>query len=168
MKDILIFKGEENISMLRDIAAFRVDVWSRLIDSEVASARFGIDQFDYEGWQFVHLHGGNIIASGRLVVAAKEAQVPDLCSFKPYVQYMTFPLGILNRLTVHWGHSGKRLGSQLNLERIDLAARQGVSVLWVEVQTYRVPSMERLGFKDMGPSQDKTIDGDWRIMCKYT
>lgn len=164
MKDTLVFNGSDNPGMLREIEAFRFKVWKRLIDSHVASARFRIDRFDYEGWHVVYLDEGDIVASARLTIAADEAGVPDLCSFAPHVQQMSFPIGILNRLVVHWEHAGIGVGRRMNVDRIKLAARQGVSEVWVEVQTGRVASMQRLGFEELGPSQDTTITGDWRIM----
>jgi len=164
MKDSLVFKGSDNIGVLLEIEAFRLTVWNRLIDSKVASDRFGIDQFDYDGWHVVIRDEGDIIASGRLVIVAQEAGVPDLCSFAPYLQRMNFPIAILNRLVVQWEHAGNGIGRRLNMERIELAARQGASEVWVEVQASRVPAMQRLGFEELGPSHDKAIVGDWRIM----
>jgi len=164
MRDCLIFKGSDNVDMLREIETLRLNVWHRLIDAKVASRRFGIDQCDYDGWHVVHRHAGNIIASGRLIVAVDQAHVPDLCSFGPYLEGADFPIGIMNRLVVHWEHSGKGLGRRLNVERLELAARQGAREVWVEVQSHRVPSMQGLGFEEVGPSEDVTIVGDWRIM----
>ena len=150
--------------MLRKIEKFGLTVWSRVIDTEAASSRFGIDQFDHDGWHVAYRDQGNIIASGRLIIASEQAAVPDLCSFGPCVERMHFPIGVLNRLVVHWEHSGNGLGRRLNVERLELAARQGAAEVWVEVQSDRVPSMQRLGFEEVGPSQDITIVGDWRIM----
>lgn len=168
MNDVRIFRGSDNPGMLREIEAFRLYVWSRLIDAEVAARRFSIDPFDYAGWHVVHLGKDAIIASSRLIIAAEESQVPERCSFGPYLRHMRYPMGILNRLVVHPEHSGNGLGRRLNVARIELAARQGVDAVWVEVQTCRLASMRGLGFEDMGPSQDTTIDGDWRIMRKLT
>jgi len=164
MKDPLIFKGSDNIDMLREIEKFRLSVWSRVIDARTASSRFGIDQFDHDGWHVAYRDQGNIIASGRLIIASEQAGVPDRCSFGPYVERMHFPIGILNRLVVHWEHSGNGLGRRLNVDRLQLAARQGAAEVWVEVQSSRVSSMRTLGFEEVGPSQDITIAGDWRIM----
>ncbi|MGD8674052.1 MAG: GNAT family N-acetyltransferase [Thiogranum sp.] len=164
MNDPLLFKGSDNIDMLREIEKFRLTVWSRVIDAKTASERFGMDQFDHAGWHVAYRDQGKIIASGRLIVVTEQAAVPDLCSFGPYVERMHFPIGILNRLVVHWEHSGNGLGRRLNVERLELAARHGAAEVWVEVQSGRVPSMQRLGFEEVGPSQDTTIVGDWRIM----
>ena len=164
MKDPLIFKGSDNINMLREIEKFRLTVWSRVIDTKAASSRFGIDQFDHDGWHVAYQDRGNIIASGRLIIASEQAAVPDRCSFGPYVERMQFPIGVLNRLVVHGEYSGNGLGMRLNVERLELAARQGAAEVWVEVQNSRVPSMQHLGFEEVGPSQDITIVGDWRIM----
>lgn len=164
MTNTLIFKGENDIGMLRQIEAFRLQVWNSLIDSEIASTRFSLDQFDYDGWHIAHINETDIIGCGRLIIANDESGVPDLCSFKPYAKSMSYPIGIMNRLVVNLTHAGKGIGRQLNIERIELARDQGVSEIWVEVQAPRVSSMERLGFRDMGPSQDTSIKGVWRIM----
>ena len=100
------------------------------------------------------------------MIAKDNACIPDLCSFAPYVNSMNFPIGIMNRLVVHRDHAGNGIGKQLNLDRVALAQKQGASEIWVEIQDGRVQSMERIGFKDMGPSQDTTINGIWRIMRK--
>lgn len=166
MKTALVFKGAEDVEMLERIEIFRLDVWSRIIDREVANKRFKLDRFDYDGWHVVYLGNGTIIGCGRLIVAQAEPDVPDLCSFKPYLGNMQFPVGIMNRLVVGEIHSSRGIGNSINVARIDLARKHDASAVWVEIQVERLAAMERLGFVDKGPSLDKTIDGDWRIMCR--
>jgi len=166
VKSTLILKGGDDVEMLRQIEAFRLEVWNRLVDSETAYTRFCLDRFDYDGWHIVLMNEANIIGSGRIIIASDESGVPDLCSFRPYAKSMNFPIGIMNRLVVHWQHANDGVGRQINLERVEIANNQGVSEVWVEIQVPRVASMEQLGFRDMGPSQDTSIVGVWRIMRK--
>lgn len=164
MKGPLLFKGSDNPGMLGQIEALRLYVWRRLIDTEVAYRRFAVDEFDNKAWHIAYLSEGRIIASGRVIIVAGKEDIPDLCSFAPYLEHMKLPIAVLNRLVVHPKHCRKGLGRQLYRDRIELASRKGVDDVWVEVQENRVGSMRRLGFKEVGPSQDKTIKGDWRIM----
>lgn len=166
MNEVLIFKGEERVAMLRQIEAFRLNVWRQLIGADAATARFATERFDYTGWHIVHRSRGEIIATGRLLVVDELEQVPDLCSFAPYVKRMDFPIGFLNRLVVHPMHRRKGLGRRVNSQRLELSERLGVREVWVEVQDNRVGSMQRLGFEEVGRSHDSTISGNWRILRK--
>jgi len=164
VKKKLVFKGNDNPGMLRRIEEFRLDVWRRIIDAEVAADRFCLDPFDYDGWHVVHLDQNEIIGSGRLIIAGDHSGVPDLCSFEPYTQHVSYPMGVMNRLVVHHEYTCNGVGGQLSLERIELAREQGVVDIWVEIQGPRMSSMEQMGFQDMGPSHDTAIEGVWRIM----
>jgi len=164
----VVFKGEDEPALLKRIEAFRLDVWGELIGTRLAVKRFGLDSFDYKAWHIAYIEEDSLIASGRIIIATCQSGVPDLCSFTPYIGLMEYPIGILNRLLVDRMYRSRGIATSINRGRIKLARGYGVAGLWVEVQSYRVPSMERLGFYDVGPSLDKAITGDWRIMCWNT
>ncbi len=161
----VIFKGEDDPALLEQVEAFRLRVWGDLIGIRLAVKRFGLDSFDYQAWHIAYIEEDGLIASGRLIVATSQSSVPDLCSFRPYLDQMTYPIGILNRLVVDRMYRRQGMATSINRDRIKLAREHGVTSIWVEIQTNRVPSMERLGFFDVGPSLDKSVVGDWRIMC---
>jgi len=165
MSSFVIFKGSDDAEALTEVESFRLDVWKEILGSEAASVRFGLDQFDYDGWHFLHIKAGHITGSGRLLIAESELEVPDLCSFKPYLEYMQYPMGIMNRLVVHKDYRGNGVAHNLNQQRISFACDRSVAEIWIEVQAQRCKPMERFGFEEIGPSLDKTIPGDWRIMC---
>ena len=54
MNNKVIFKGSENVLLLKKIERLRFDVWGRLINPEAAEARFSLDRFDHEGWHVVY------------------------------------------------------------------------------------------------------------------
>jgi predicted GNAT family N-acyltransferase len=161
----VFFKGSDNPEALMQVESFRLDVWKEILDHEAASARFGLDQFDYESWHFLYLKAGNIIGCGRLIIAENEQEVPDLCSFKPYLDRMRYPMGVMNRLVVHRDYRGNGVAQNINQQRVSFSCERSVADIWIEVQAQRCQTMERFGFELMGPSLDKTIPGDWRIMC---
>ena len=162
----VVFKGEDDPALLKRIEAFRLHVWGELVGARRAAKRFGLDSFDYKAWHIAYIEEGGLVASGRLIIATCQSGVPDLCSFRPYLGLMEFPVGILNRLLVDPMYRRQGLATSINKDRIKLARDHGVAGLWVEIQSNRVLSMKRLGFFDIGPSLDKTIIGDWRIMCR--
>lgn len=162
----VVFKGEDDAALLKRIEAFRLDVWGDLIGARLAAKRFGLDSFDYKAWHIAYIEEDSLIASGRLIIATCQSGVPDLCSFRPYLGLMEYPICILNRLLVDRMYRGRGMATSINRDRIKLSREHGVNSLWVEVQSNRVPSMKRLGFFDVGPSLDKSIVGDWRIMCR--
>ena len=166
MNKRVVFKGSENVLLLEKIERLRFDVWARLIDPETAETRFSLDQFDYEGWHVAYFDNDQVIASGRLMIATDGKSIPDLCSFEPYVRQMNFPIGVLNRLVVHWQHTKKGLGTSNLHDRIKLAASLDVRQVWLEEQNKGISLVSQLDFQEMGSSQDKSIKGDWRIMCK--
>jgi len=139
-----------------------------LISAKLAVKRFGLDSFDYKAWHIAYLEESGVIASGRLIIATCQSGVPDICSFRPYIDLMEYPIGILNRLLVDQMYREKSMATSINRDRIALARDHGVADLWVEIQSHRVPSLEKLGFCDVGPSLDKSIVGDWRIMRRNT
>ena len=145
MNNALVFKGDDNIEVLKQVEALRLKVWSRLINQKTATTRFGLDRFDYEAWHVVFRDGKAIIGGGRLIVAADKQGVPDLCSFKPYLDCMEYPIGVMNRLLVHWMYQRKGIAEQINLKRIELARELGLSGIWVETRTSRVAPMQNLG-----------------------
>lgn len=165
MIDKLIFKGSENTRLLKEIEALRFDVWGRIIDPEIAASRFSLDQYDHEGWHIAYLDNDKVITSGRLMIAIDGTSMPDLCSFEPYLELMSFPVGVLNRLVVHWQYAKKGHGTKNICDRIELATSLGAKQVWIEEQSKGVSLLSKLGFKEMGPSFDRSIDGDWRIMC---
>ena len=166
MDDKVVFKGSENTHLLKRIEVLRFDVWGRLIDPETAVARFALDQFDHEGWHVAYLDDDLIIASGRLMFSTDKNSVPDLCSLEPFVKQMTFPIGVLNRLVVHWEYSKNGLGTENMRDRVKLATTLGARQVWVEEQSKGISLLSQQGFQEMGPSQDKSVKGDWRIMCR--
>jgi predicted GNAT family N-acyltransferase len=165
---VAIFKGESDPALLKRIEAFRLKVWSECIGVRLAVKRFGLDSFDYKAWHIAYLEEGSVIASGRLIMANCQSGVPDLCSFSPFLGLMEYPIGILNRLVVDRMYRGRGMATSINRDRIRLAREHGVTDLWVEIQLHRVPSMGQLGFYVVGPSQDKSIAGDWCIMRRNT
>jgi predicted GNAT family N-acyltransferase len=164
VEQVLVFKGNEDPVLLKRIETLRLGVWNHLISSRLAVRRFGLDPFDYKAWHIAYLEKGSVIASGRLFIATRPYDMPDHCSFSPYHGLMRYPTGILNRLVVDRMYRGRNLATNINKDRIRLAREHGVTDLWVEVQSHRAPSLEQLGFSDVGPSLDKSIVGDWRIM----
>jgi len=168
VQQVVVFKGGGDPALLKRIEAFRLEEWGNLIGAKLALKRFGLDSFDHKAWHIAYLEEGGVIASGRLIIATCQSDVPDICSFKPYLGVMEYPVGILNRLLVDRMCRGRGLATGINMERIGLARDHGVADLWVEVQSYRVPAMEQLDFCDVGPSLDKSIIGDWRIMRRST
>ncbi len=166
MTDLLIFKGLEDPALLSRIEAFRLDVWSQLVERETATARFALDRFDLDGWHAVSLSKAQIAGCGRLSPVDNAGALPDLCSFQPYTACMQYPLAVLNRLVVHPAHRGNGLARKLTLARIELARARALCEVWVEIDSPRVGAMQRLGFQDMGPSQDASIKGRWRILRK--
>ena len=161
----MLFKGSDKPETLMQVESFRLDVWKEVLDHEAASARFSLDQFDYESWYFLHLKAGSIIGCGRLIIAENEQEVPDLCSFKPYLECMRYPMSVMNRLVVHRDYRGNGVAHTINQQRVTLAGERSVVDIWIEVQAHRCLTMERFGFEIMGPSLDKSIPGDWQIMC---
>jgi len=168
MQQVVVFKGEDAPALLERIEAFRLDMWGELIGARLAVKRFGLDSFDDKAWHIAYLEEDCLVASGRLIIATCQSGVPDLCSFRPYLGLMEYPIGILNRLLVDREYRGRGMGTSINRERIKLARDHGVTGLWVEVQAHRAPSMEQLGFFEVGPSLDESIVGDWRIMRRDT
>lgn len=166
MNDRVVFKGSENTQLLKKIEKLRFGVWGRLIDPETAVARFALDQFDHEGWHVTYLDNDLVITSGRLMISTDKTSIPDLCSIEPFVNHMTFPIGVMNRLVVHWEYTKKGLGTENIRDRIELAATLGASQVWIEEQSKGISLLSQLGFQEMGPSQDRSVKGDWRIMCK--
>ncbi len=164
MNNIRIFRGDEAPDFLKRVEKHRLETWGRVVDRVAASARFGLDHFDSDAWHIIYSEENKIIGSGRLIIATSRQDVPDLCSFEPYLSRMCFPLGVMNRLAVHWKHRNKGIARQINLKRIQLANDKRATELWVEVQSHMVPVMENLGFKDEGPSLDETIVGEWRVL----
>lgn len=164
LPEVTIFKGADDAVLLKRVEDFRLMVWCELIDADLARRRFGLDAFDEKAWHVIYLDQNKIIACGRLVVASQREEVPDQCSFKPYLDTMRYPIGLFNRLVVDPGCQGQGLGAAINRHRIQLATDRDISNLWVEVQSNRVASMKRLGFAEMGISCDKSVEGDWRIM----
>lgn len=168
MQQVVVFKGEDDPALLERIEAFRLDVWGELVGARLAVKRFGLDSFDDKAWHIVYLEEDRLIASGRLIIATCQSGVPDPCSFRPYLDLMEYPIGIMNRLLVDRLYRGKGMATSINRDRIKLARDHGVAGLWVEVQAHRVPSMEQLGFFEVGQSLDESIVGDWRIMSRDT
>jgi len=168
IQKVVVFKGGEDPALLKRIEAFRLDGWSELITAKLAARRFGLDSFDYKAWHIAYFGEGGVIASGRLIIATHQSGVPDICSFRPYLGLMEYPIGMLNRLLVDRIYRGRGMATSINRDRIALARDHGVADLWVEIQSHRVASMEQLGFCDVGPSLDKSIIGDWRIMRRNT
>ena len=160
----VIFKGRDDPEALMEVESFRLGVWEEILDHKAASERFSLDQFDYDSWHFLHMNKGCIIGCGRLIIADSELHVPDLCSFKPYLNRMRYPLGVMNRLVVHQDYRGNGVAHNINRQRVSFACERSVADIWIEVQAQRCQTMERFGFEQMGPSLDKTIPGDWRIM----
>jgi predicted GNAT family N-acyltransferase len=168
MQQLVVFKGEDDPALLERIGEFRLDVWGELVGASLAVKRFGLDSFDYKAWHVAYLDEGGVIASGRLIITTCQPDVPDLCSFRPYLGLMEYPVGILNRLVVDRKYRGMGMATSINTDRIKLARDHGVTDLWVEIQAHRAPSMKQLGFCDVGPSLDESIIGDWRIMRRNT
>ena len=168
IRQMVVFKGEDDPALLQRIEKFRLEVWGELVGARLAAKRFGLDSFDYQAWHIAYIEDSDLIASGRLIIATCESGVPDLCSFRPYLDQMEYPIGILNRLFVNKVFRGRGMASSINKARIKLAHDHGINSIWVEVQLHRAPSMERLGFFDVGPSLDKSVVGDWRIMRRNT
>lgn len=163
-----VFHGEDNPDLLKQIETFRVSTWSTSIGAEQAARRFGRDIFDERSWHIACFDKAELIACGRLSIAATESHIPDTCSFEPYYTTMDFPIGMLNRLVVHHRYRRAGLANRINRERLVLANFQGATDLWVEVRACRTRSMNRLGFVDVGPSLDKSVPGNWRIMRRRT
>ena len=42
---LVIFKGRDDPETLMEVESFRLDVWKEILDYEVASTRFGLDEF---------------------------------------------------------------------------------------------------------------------------
>jgi hypothetical protein len=168
IQQMVVFKGEDDPALLKRIEKLRLEVWGELVGARLAAKRFGLDSFDYKAWHIAYIDDSDLIASGRLIIATCESGVPDLCSFRPYLGHMEYPIGILNRLFVNRTCRGRGMATCINEARIKLAHDYGVTSIWVEVQLHRAPSMERLGFFDVGPSLDKSVVGDWRIMRRNT
>jgi len=164
--DRVVFKGRENTQLLKKIEALRFDVWCRIIDPESAVTRFSLDQFDYDGWHITYLDNDLVIASGRLMISTDRTSIPDLCSIEPFVKQMTFPVCVLNRLVVHWLYTKKGLGTENIRDRIELATTLGAKQVWIEEQSKGISLLSQMGFQEMGPSLDRSVKGDWRIMCK--
>ena len=162
--DMVIIKGSEDVALLNQIEVFRIQVWAEIVGAETAIHRFSLEPSDFTSWHFVHLYEGKIIACARLTLAASILEAPDACSFGPYHCDMQFPLATLNRLVVDGNFRSKGLAAAINVERIRFAKELGVRELWVEVANKGIMSMEILGFSEVGPSADKTIQGDWKIM----
>lgn len=166
MDKVIVFRGNKNASLLKQIEELRIKVWGELIGARASSVRFGLDIFDYSAWHIVHMYRGRIAASGRLIIVADCSDIPDLCSFAPYLDSMIPPIGFLNRLVVDQLSRRKGISVSIINERIRLARKLEVTDLWVETQACRVASMERMGFRVVGKSLDKSVDGDWQIMRK--
>ena len=164
----VVFKGEDDPALLKQIEALRLEVWGELVGTELAVKRFGLDPFDNKAWHVAYLDEGSVIASGRLIIATCQSDVPDLCSFGPYLDLMEYPTGFLNRLLVARMFRGRGMAPSLIRARIRLALEHGVTNLWAESQSHTVPSMEKHGFREVGPSLDKLIVGDWRVMRRNT
>jgi len=167
LQEALIFKGEDNPALLKQIEALRLAVWSDLTTVSVARKRFGLDQLDDRAWHVVHFDENTIIAAGRLIIAESRSGVPDLCSLNPYLDLMEFPVGVMNRLFVNRTHRGKGIAQGIIRERIKLAHELGVFDLWVEARSAAAPSLEQHGFCDIGPSADTSITGEWRIFRRH-
>ncbi len=165
---LVIFKGEEDTDLLQRIGEFRLRVWCGLIDAAVARQRFRLDQFDYAGWHVADLRDGEIVGCGRLCGARAAGEIPDSCSFGPYLDQMRYPVGVLNRLAIHPEFCGNGLSRRVVSARVELACELGFEEVWVEAQRQRVVSMQRLGFEDKGASSDTSVDGEWRILRKKT
>jgi predicted GNAT family N-acyltransferase len=164
----VVFRGEDDPALLERIEALRLDVWGELIGAELAVKRFGLDPFDNKAWHIAYLEEGDVVASSRLIIASCQSDVPDLCSFGPYLDLMEYPIGVLNRLLVDRMYRGRGMAPSLIRARIRLAHEHGVTDLWAESQSHTVPSMEQHGFREVGPSLDKSVVGDWRIMRRNT
>jgi predicted GNAT family N-acyltransferase len=161
---VAIFRGEDEPRLLERIQNLRLDVWGQLMGGAAAARRFGQGAHDDKAWHVVYMEDGMLIAAGRLLLADTPDQVPDACSFAPYLEQMQFPCGILNRLVVSPRYQGRRLAREITLERIRCARECGAREVWVEVQAQRVSAMQRYGFVEVGRSLDETVAGDWRIL----
>ena len=168
MLKTVFVKGDENLKLLNEVKAFRLKIWSELIGIEKAKLRFGveIDAEDLRAWHCVKYDNQKIIASQAFNVTNNQEELVDFCSYERYVKIMRFPLAITNRLVID--SNNKQMGLREEFYNLCLkkAKKLRLLELWGESRQERTQFHSRNNYKDMGPSSDKSIDGDWRILVK--
>lgn len=168
MLKTVFVKGDENLKLLNEIKAFRLKVWSEVIGIEKAKLRFGVevDAQDLRAWHCVKYDDQKMIASQAFNVANNQQELADYCSYEKYVEMMRFPLAITNRLVIDSNNRHTGLREEFYNLCLEKANKLGLLELWAESQQERTQFHSRNNYKDMGPSSDKSIEGDWRILVK--
>jgi len=164
--DVFVFKGRSNYNMLKELERFRIDVWSRIILPNIAGQRFGLDSFDMFAWHVVVADKGRILGSARLIIADSFLDIPDMCSFNPYIKQMHYPVAFMNRLVVGEQYRSNGVGKRLNRKRDELVVLSHAHEVWIEAEKNRHVSLLQNNYRHIGPSADESVDGDWSIYCK--
>ncbi|MDX2425928.1 MAG: GNAT family N-acetyltransferase [Cycloclasticus sp.] len=160
------FKGSDNMQLLNEIGGFRIRVWAEKLTLAKATERFGLIEDDLKTIHCVKFDGNKIIAAAGLTIANNSREITDLCSYASYVQQMCYPMAIINRRVVDKKYRKQNIGRQLVLARIQKAKQLKIKEVWAEILVENKHFLIQQGFKDMGKSADKSIDGDWRILVK--
>jgi GNAT superfamily N-acetyltransferase len=168
VRDLVLSGRSAPHNLLSEIETLRLDVWTPKTGPLTARHRFRIDEADlYAHHYVIEDDHGKLVASARLVLATRADEVPDPEAFGPFVGQMPFPSAILNRLVVHPGHQGQGLSSLIDTCRVNDATSLGAQAIWVEAEPSRAIHLtRRFHFEDRGASPDKSIPGEWRILCK--
>ncbi|MGK7892783.1 MAG: GNAT family N-acetyltransferase [Xenococcus sp. (in: cyanobacteria)] len=146
------------------IAKLRVRVWSHQLRETAFSAEKWCDEHDLHAFHWVVINEENeLIASARLCIHNKIADLPDFEEIQGLVTELPSPIAMMSRLVVSPLHQRKGISQKLDLARLQKAKQINAQSIILQVPCYRRKIVEKLGFKCLGKAQEKTFQSSCNI-----
>lgn len=157
------FIGRDEPDLLARIETLRLSCWSGTVPANIAAC-LKIDALDHEAYQVVVFEGERLCGAGRLSIHVDTAGLPDAANFLPFVRYLVFPAGFMNRLVVHPCYRGKGISHVIDERRMGIASKRQMRAIVVEAKGGRSRALQHQGFEILGESPDTRYPGRWHIL----
>jgi GNAT superfamily N-acetyltransferase len=149
------FQGNSHPDLLKTIGAFRYQVWNHEgFQPGTSGNGTWLDRYDPFASHWVVYRANQIIGSARLSIHTNAADVPDANDFMQLGISYPPPIASLNRLVVCPTSRGKGIARWLDQQRIEHAQKLGAKTIIAEVPVYRVSTLTKQGFVEIGTCYD--------------
>jgi predicted N-acetyltransferase YhbS len=144
--------GTEDSSLLHKIGELRLRVWRASgttvnLPNETVSWCDLVE--DSNGLHFAVFREEELVAATRLNIYRNFVEMPGHTWMDALTEYPQEPFGVIGRLVVSPSIQHSGLGKFLDRECLYEAAKMGCASLLCDVPTYRVASLERMGFRQI-------------------